>query len=150
MIYKFRMISNEVDEFYRDFVLKDSHTFFDFHNLIQEELNYDKSQLASFFTANEKWEKNQEISLYNMDDPDDGTVNAVTMDQAIIGEYIKEKDQQLLYEFDFFLERTFFIKVVDIYEEDPQQTYPGCIARKGNPPEQTVIGDDFPEDLTNE
>ncbi len=147
MIYKFRMISNEINEFFRDFELKDDQNFYDFHRAIQLELDYDENQMASFFLTNENWGKIEEISLFEMTDPDDGTSNSITMDQSIISEYINEIGQQLLYEFDFFLERAYFIKLVDIYEEEPLLEYPLCLDRRGEPPDQIIIKNNYTGDI---
>jgi hypothetical protein len=35
----------------------------DFHNLLQDELEFDKSQMASFFMATDNWEKEEEFTL---------------------------------------------------------------------------------------
>ena len=63
MIYLFRIISDEDQEFYRDLVIDGTDTFLDFHHALQEDLGFDPSQLASFFITNEMWEKQQEITL---------------------------------------------------------------------------------------
>ena len=66
MIYLFRIISDEDQDFFRDLVIDGSDTFLDFHRALQENLGYDPSQLASFFITNEMWEKQQEITLIDM------------------------------------------------------------------------------------
>jgi hypothetical protein len=66
MIYLFRIISDETQEFYRDLVIDGTDTFFDFHKVLQEDLKYDPTLLASFIITNDKWEKQQEITLIDM------------------------------------------------------------------------------------
>ena len=66
MILLFRIISDEDQEFYRDLVIDGSDTFLDFHHVLQENLGYDPTHLASFFITNEDWEKEQEITLIDM------------------------------------------------------------------------------------
>ena len=44
MVYKFAVLSDEDESFMREFEFLDSHTLMDFHNMIQEELEFDKSQ----------------------------------------------------------------------------------------------------------
>lgn len=141
------MISNEIDEFFRDFELKDNQNFYDFHRAIQSELDYDEKQMASFFLTDENWGKIEEISLFELTDPDDGTSNSIMMHQSILSDYIKEKGQQLLYEFDFFLERAYFIKLVDIYKEEALLEYPLCIDRRGYPPDQIIIKNNYTGDI---
>ncbi len=107
MIFLFRIISDENPDFFRDLVAGGSDTFLDFHNTLQKELGYDPSQLASFFITNHQWEKEQEITLIDMNqDPD---IETFTMEQATLEEHIGEINQRLLYLFDFFSDRAFFI-----------------------------------------
>ena len=48
MIFKFVVISSEEEAFLREFELDENNTLLDFHNILQEELEYDRSQMASF------------------------------------------------------------------------------------------------------
>jgi hypothetical protein len=137
------MISNEVDEFFRDFEIKEDQNFFDFHKIIQQEVDFDSAQIASFFITNERWDKIEEISLFEMSDPDNGVPNAEKMDVIKLKDYFSEKGQRLLYEFDFFSERAFFLKIVDVYDEDSDKIYPACVERRGNPPNQIEIDDSY-------
>ena len=43
MVYKFVVLSDEDESFVREFEFLDSQTLMDFHNIIQDELEYDKS-----------------------------------------------------------------------------------------------------------
>ena len=142
MIYRFRLISNEKEDFYRDFVLKDDQTFFDFHMIIQEELNYDKSHLASFFVSNSNWEKIMEITLVDMTDPieEDSSIKRI-MASFQLSEMVKVEYKHLLYTFDFFSERSFFIELVEITKDNPKLKYPSCIEKRGAPPAQLSIED---------
>ena len=63
MVYKFVVLSDEDESFVREFEFLDSHTLMDFHNMIQEELEFDKSQMASFYLATDNWEKEEEFTL---------------------------------------------------------------------------------------
>ena len=47
MVYRFVVLTDEDETFVREFEFLDSHTLLDFHNTIQEELEFDKSQIAS-------------------------------------------------------------------------------------------------------
>jgi hypothetical protein len=94
MVYKFVVLSDEDESFVREFEFLDSQTLMDFHNIIQEELEYDKSQMASFYLATDNWEKEEEFTLFDM-----GTGSS-TMESAILEEIIFRKNQKLLYVFD--------------------------------------------------
>ena len=134
MVYKFVILSDEDEAFVREFEFLDTHTLMDFHNLIQDELEFDKSQLASFFMATDKWEKEEEFTLFDM-----GTGNS-TMEVAVLEEIIYRKNQKLLYVFDFFNERAFFVEYTGEKTEIDGREYPSCTNSKGIPPKQVAFG----------
>ena len=134
MVYKFVVLSDEDELFIREFEFLDTHTLLDFHNVLQDELEYDKSQLASFFITTDSWEKEEEFTLFDM-----GTGSA-TMDAAVLEDTIFRKNQKLLYIFDFFNERGLFIEYIGEAEEDTRKDLPACTNSKGIPPKQVVFG----------
>ena len=134
MVYKFVVLSDEDESFVREFEFLDSHTLLDFHNLIQDELEFDKSQMASFFMATDNWEKEEEFTLFDM-----GTGSS-TMDVAILEDIIFRKNQKLLYVFDFFNERSLFIEYTGEAKEIDGREYPSCTNSKGVPPKQVIFG----------
>jgi hypothetical protein len=134
MVYKFVVLSDEDESFVREFEFLDSHTLLDFHNMIQDELEFDKSQMASFFLATDNWEKEEEFTLFDM-----GTGSS-TMDVAILEEIIFRKNQKLLYVFDFFNERALFVEYTGESKEIDGREYPSCTNSKGIPPKQVLFG----------
>lgn len=134
MIYKFRMISGGEVAFLRDYEIAADSTFLDFHNFIQKNLNYDTHQLASFFLADEQWNKGMELTL--MDMQNDSGFAAIPMETVKIGDLIKSKKERLLYVFDIFSDRAFFIELINISDPSPKVAYPFCSASVGQPPEQ--------------
>ncbi len=144
MVYTFRLISNEVENFLRDFELLPDQSFFDFHLAIQEELHYDTSQIASFFLCNQNWEKQQEITLFEMAEDESGDM--VVMDVARLSDFVVEKKQKILYVFDFFNERGFFIELIDLPGKATGACYPCCVKRQGRPPRQLIMNDNLFDD----
>jgi hypothetical protein len=134
MVYKFVVLSDEDESFVREFEFLDSHTLMDFHNFLQEELEFDKSQMASFYLATDSWEKEEEFTLFDM-----GTGSS-TMEVAVLEDIIFRKNQKLLYIFDFFNERGLFVEYTGESKEDPGVEYPVCTNSKGVPPKQVVFG----------
>ena len=67
MILKFRMLSDENDNFVRDFEVSHEMTLADFHNFIIESLGYDQC-MASFFVADNHWNRLREFTLMDMGD----------------------------------------------------------------------------------
>ena len=144
MVLKFRLVGTGTEPFFRDFEIKDNQTFWDFHNAIQEELGYDNKQMASFFLANNKWEKGLEINLFDM--TDDTFTPVIIMDSTQLCELLSEEKQRLLYVFDFFSDRAFYIELLSKNPEEKNKKYPECTAGRGNPPDQLVIED---KDITD-
>jgi len=137
MIYLFRIISDEDQEFYRDLVIDGSDTFFDFHQVLQENLKYDPTQLASFIITNERWEKQQEITLIDM--RQDPSIPVVTMDQVTLDQYITGESQRMIYIFDFFSERAFFIELVEQSDQTSPRDTPFIGQARGEPPPQLAL-----------
>ncbi len=134
MVYKFVVLSDEDESFVREFEFLDSQTLMDFHNLIQEELEFDKSQMASFYLATDNWEKEEEFTLFDM-----GTGSS-TMESAVFEDIIFRKNQKLLYVFDFFNDRALYIEYTSEAKEIEDREYPVCTNSKGVPPKQVVFG----------
>lgn len=134
MVYKFVVLSDEDETFIREFDFLDSQTLMDFHNMLQEELEFDRSQIASFYLASDNWEKEEEFTLFEMG------AGSSTMDGAILEDVIFRKNQKLLYVFDFFNDRALFIEYVGEAEEDDNKEYPLCSVSKGVAPKQVTFG----------
>lgn len=134
MVYRFVVLSDEDEAFIREFEFLDSQTLMDFHNTLQEELEFDKSQIASFYMATDNWEKEEEFTLFDMG------AGSSTMEDAILEDIIFRKNQKLLYVFDFFNERALFIEYVGESKEIDGKEYPNCSNSKGLPPKQVTFG----------
>lgn len=134
MIYRFVVLSDEDEAFVREFEFLDNQTLLDFHNAIQEELEFDRSQIASFYMATDSWEKEEEFTLFDMGS------GSSTMENAVFEDVIFRKNQKLLYVFDFFNDRALYIEYVGEAKEDPDREYPVCTSSKGVPPKQVTFG----------
>ena len=66
MVYKFLLLSDEVDNFSREIEIAPDATFLQFHDAILDAVGYDKNQITSFFICSDNWEKQQEITLIDM------------------------------------------------------------------------------------
>jgi hypothetical protein len=146
MIYKFVIISGEEESFIREFELDENNTLHEFHLSLQEEMEFDNSQIASFFTTTDKWEKEEEFTLFDMGS--DTTI----MEDVIIDDILINENQKLLYIFDTFNERALFIECLGEAELIAGREYPLCVHSHGLPPKQIVMSafsdpDIEPEDL---
>lgn len=138
MVYKFILISDEEDQFMREISIDSEASFLDLHNAILDAVNYDKDAMTSFFICNEDWEKEQEITLVEMDT--DADTDNYVMEDTRLEELITEEHQKVLYVFDYISDRAFFMEL--------KETIPGqdlaaaiCSASIGNAPEQYKLED---------
>ncbi|NOY36322.1 MAG: plasmid pRiA4b ORF-3 family protein [Chlorobi bacterium] len=138
-VYTFRLLYSGDDDFVRDFEVCAGQTLQDFHLAIQENLNYDISQMASFFLTDDTWEKGEEIPVINMtDDPGTRTMRQFPLEDNNI-----EKLDRLLYVFDYLSNRGFFIELVHTGQSEKGMIYPRCIRSEGEPPAQMELDDDL-------
>jgi len=139
--YQIKVLSNESESFIMNIVAHEQLSFYDLHQGIQKALDYDPLQMASFFLSNDLWEKGKEITVVNM-----GEDNAVLMENTLLGDYI-EKNKKLLYVYDFFSERAFFLFVNKI-EEVEESSF--SIDVKGDVPLQIILDIEGVDDISFE
>lgn len=135
MIYRFTIISDEVDEFVREIQIDPEATFFDFHQAILSSVDYKGDQMTSFFLCDDDWEKEQEITLEEMDvNPE---TDSWVMKDTSLSELIEDEKQKLLYVFDYLTERCFFIELSEMITGKDIKT-PTCTRKEGTPPPQLI------------
>lgn len=137
MIIYLRILSNEADGFVQEIAIDDTLTFADLHKCIQQQLSYDASQMASFFTTDSEWNKEMEITLFDM--ADGGSELLKVMSETMLSDYLYETGQRMLYVFDFFSERAFFMEVIQVAKGNLEN--PNCYRSEGEAPKQIMIGD---------
>lgn len=143
MIFTFRFISDEEDSFVLDVNINHDQTFQQMHQAIQKALNYDAQQMASFFKSNDEWEKLDEITTMDM-----GSDTPVKiMSETKIESFFTEKNQRILYVFDFLAERLFFGSVTRTIDAEPPIELPSISRIEGNIPEQLSLNTNLDDDL---
>ena len=60
MIYKFRIVSDEVDNFKREICIDSDASFLELHDAILDSVGFSKDQMTSFFICDVDWEKKTE------------------------------------------------------------------------------------------
>ena len=139
MIYRFTIISDEVDDFVREIQIDPEATFFDLHEAILKAANYTNDQMTSFFICDDDWEKEKEITLEEMDNNPE--MDSWLMKETRLNELIEDEKQKLLYVFDYMTERCFFIELSEIIT-GKEIKGAKCTKKSGEAPKQTV---DFEE-----
>ena len=135
MVYRFTILSDENDIFLRVIEINADATFFQLHEAILKSVNYSPDQLTSFFLCADNWEREQEITLMEMDVASE--YDNLVMDSTILEDYITDEGQRLQYVFDMMFERAFFIELREIITGKSQPNAK-CVLSKGEPPVQTT------------
>jgi hypothetical protein len=136
MIYRFIIVSDEVDDFRRDVTIDSEATFFELHEAILDSVGYAKDQITSFFTCDEDWIKQTEITLIDMDSSSDEDI--YVMDGSRLSELLDEEKQKLIYVFEPLTERCFFMELREIIPGKSQDK-PQVVKSLGNPPQQISL-----------
>ncbi|MDR0430412.1 MAG: hypothetical protein LBH58_08060 [Tannerellaceae bacterium] len=154
MIFRFLILSDEIDDFVREIKIDSEATFMELHNIIIESVGYTKDQMSSFFICDDDWSKRTEITLVDMGTSSEE--DSYIMEETRLEELLEDEEQKLLYVFDYLTERAFFM---DLREIIPGQTLdkPVCSRSEGMPPPQSInfeeadarnsVADSFNEDF---
>lgn len=163
MVFNFRLVSDEVDNFRREIQIDADATFLDLRNAICDCVGYRKDEMSSFFLCDKNWEKEKEITLEDMGT--DSSEDSYIMEECILSDELEDAGQHLMFTFDYLNDRSFFLELKsmvpgrDLHE-------PVCTLSLGHAPAQeleikevadtkaTKAGsttiDDFNDDLPDE
>jgi len=133
MIFKFLILSDEVDNFKREIKIDADATFLDFYNAIIDCTGFSNKEMASFFLCDNKWRKKQEITLVEMDTYSDE--DSYIMEECILSDYLEDEKQKLMFVFDYFNERALFIELSELIPGKNLKS-PVCTLSLGEAPKQ--------------
>ncbi len=134
MLYLFRMLYPQDEDFSMDIVVKGKQTLWDLHNALTKKLNYDNHEAASFLLVSEDdWSIKKEYPAINFNDPSKDS----PMKDITISDVVGRAKQKLLYLFDMFSERYFVLEFVSTTDEQKELEYPFFFNEKGQVPDQT-------------
>lgn len=140
MIYKFRLLSDEVDNFRRDIEIDSEATFLELNNAILESVNYPDDQMTSFFICTDQWIKEAEITREDMGGMSED--ENYSMAETIIGDLVEDEKQKLMYVFDPLADRAFFMELNKIeFGKDIEKAV--CVKSTGDAPAQTLNFDEL-------
>ncbi len=135
MILKLRMLSDEDDNFLRDYELPYTLNLLDFHRFICNDLGYEAGNVTSFFLADENWEKIREFTAADMGH--DGAENApIPMEHVTLGQLLHKNRDRLIYVFDMFGDRALYLEVTGADKEQQTFDYPRVALAHGEAPNQ--------------
>lgn len=141
MIYRFIVISEEVEDFVREIKIDPDATFLDFHKQILASCGYSNDQMTSFYICNDEWEPTQQVLMEDTgcSNPDE---DVYLMRSTRLSELIEDEKQKLAFEFDPVNERVFLIELMDIMSGN--QESPTCSRSKGDAPQQVLYEEELP------
>ena len=140
MVYRFTIISDEVDGFMREIKIDADATFLELHKLILEACAYEDNQITSFTICENGWEKGQEITLEALDT--DVDEDNFIMADTPLNDFLEDEKQHLLYTFDPLADRVFFIELSEI--TTGKTLAHGKVTRShGEPPAQALDFDEM-------
>ena len=139
MIYKFRIVSDEVNNFKREIDINAADTFMDLKNAICDSVGYDKNQMCSFFICNDNWEKMKEVAMEEMGFDSDQDV--ALMDDTDLDSLIEDEGQKLIFVFDYLTDRCFYMDMKSSRSGQIQD--PVCTLSVGAAPSQFTDIDEF-------
>lgn len=140
MIFNFRIVSDEVDNFKREIQIDATATFLDLKKAICECVGYDATQMSSFFLCDRNWEKEKEITFEDMGA--DADQDVWLMDESVLADFIEDEGQKMLYVFDYITERMFFIEMTKLITGRTLKD-PLCTLALGTPPPESVDLEEF-------
>jgi hypothetical protein len=160
IIYRFRITSEEQEDFLREIDIQPVQTFLDFHEIIQSCADLDLSEKAFFYTTDKKYKKHQEISLKpekkqvkKYDGELDEIITEVKvphlMKDSTLKKYIEDPHQKMIYEHFGKEFHAFHIELFKLFKAEDDFLLPKCVKKIGELPKKIeipVIPDEMPED----
>ena len=156
MVYKFRVILDAEEDVFRDIAILDNATLEDFHNAIVNAFDFDGMEIASFYTCDDQWNQDEEISLF---DTGDIVGEQKIMSDYILSEVVNQEVTKIIYVYDFLNMWTFLVELAAIEEVAAGAIYPETLFSHGIMPndapekdfsESTVSDFDYDEDEFDE
>lgn len=137
MILQFRMLSDEDDNFLRDYEVPYDMSLLDFHRFICDDLGYDPENMTSFFAADERWEKGREFTLMDMGfSESDGEDLPLEMGKVSLSQVIRRNNDRLIYQFDILGDRALYLELTGAEKENEKRELPRLVLANGEAPDQ--------------
>lgn len=140
MVYRFVILSDEVDDFRREIQIDSDATFLELHEAILDSVNYTKDQMTSFFICDDDWNKEKEVTLVEMDTTSEE--DNYVMETTRLSDILDYERQKLAYVFEFLTERSFFMELREIITGKSLDNAE-CTNSIGNPPSQITEFEEF-------
>jgi hypothetical protein len=132
LVFRFKVTFEDVNDVERIIDVGAKHTFRDFHNKIQEAINFDKVRTASFYKANDSWRGGEEFCT-------DPKPSAKAAGASELGKFIDDPHQKFLYNYDPAEgDWNLRAEVIKLFRAETGVEYPHIAKSNGIAPKQFV------------
>ena len=133
IIFKYRMLSDESDNFVRDFEVYPDMTLAEFHDFVRRALRYDDA-MVSIFKSDAEWRPVEEFSQLDMGDDMPGAPRC--MDSVRLMEVNNDFHARIIYAFDMINNRSYYLELIDMQRPADGLTYPRVAFEHAPVPDQ--------------
>ena len=135
MVYKFRVILDTEEDIFRDIAIQSQDTLEDLHNTIVNAFGFDGKEIASFYTCDDNWNQEDEISLFDTGD--------IPGEQRIMSDYplsdiLDKENTKIIYVYDFINMWTFLVELAAIEDQVAGNIYPETLFSHGEMPDEAI------------
>lgn len=133
MIYRFLILSDEVENFKREIKIDADDNFHDLYKAIIQCTGYSDKEMASFFLCSDNWRRKEEITLVEMDTDSDEDPHI--MEDTVLSDFLEDEKQKLVFVFDYVNDRALYLELSEIIPEKTL-SIPQCTLSIGQAPAQ--------------
>lgn len=139
MIFKFLILSDEVDDFRREIQIDADDTFLQLYTAILNSTGFSDENFASFFICDDRWRRKQEITLIEMDTSSEE--DSYTMEGTVLSDLLEDEKQKLMLVFDHLNDRALYIELSELIPGKNLKK-PVCTLSVGEAPAQMLTVED--------
>lgn len=136
MVYRFKIVSEEVPLFRLEIQISSEATFLQLRSAILDAAGYSRLRPDAFFLCDEDWEPHELIALEDTDS--DSDTDVWIMDETPLEDLIEEEGQKMLFVFDAEHERAMHMEMKEmLFGKDLSEAV--CTLRQGKAPAQVKV-----------
>ena len=133
IIFKYRMLSDESDNFVRDFEVYPDMTLAELNAFLLDALGYEPT-MVSIFKSDAEWRPIEEFSEIDMGDDVPGAPRC--MESVRLMEVNNDFHDRLIYTFDMINDRSYYLELIDMQRPNSELSYPRVAFEHAPVPDQ--------------
>lgn len=147
-MHKIRVILDTQEDVIRTLVVNSALNLETLHFTIAKAFGFDGKEMASFYRTDEEWNQGEEIPLFDMAEAGQG----VSMSSCVLGDTLPQKNDKLIYVYDFLNLWAFYVEIIEITNETIPESKVvlsvGEVPEKA--PEKQFQADDLSDEIEDE